>query len=101
MGILSGIKNLFKTSGEEQIDVEAEETIEYKGFNIVPTPMPEGSQFRVAATISKDQGETEAELKTHQLIRSDIIPSRDECINITVRKAKMMIDQQGDGIFGE
>ncbi|NRA53431.1 MAG: transcriptional regulator [Gammaproteobacteria bacterium] len=100
MGILSSIKNLFKASGENPAEVEAEEAIEYKGFNIVPTPLAEGGQFRVAATISKPQDETEAELKTHQLIRSDIIPSRDECISISVRKAKMMIDQQGDGIFG-
>jgi len=100
MGLLSGIKNLFKTSDEQPAEVEVEQSIEYKGFNIVPTPIAEGGQFRVAATISKEQEEADAELKTHQLIRSDIIPSRDECINITVRKAKMMIDQQGDGIFG-
>ena len=100
MGILSTIKNLFKVSAAEPAEVKVEDTIEYKGFNIVPTPIAEGGQFRVAAIISKGEGETEAELKTHKLIRSDIIPSRDECINITVRKAKMMIDQQGDGIFG-
>jgi hypothetical protein len=99
MGILSGIKNLFKASGVEPPEVEVEDVIEYKEFNIVPTPIAEGGQFRVAATISKYQGDADAELKTHKLIRSDIIPSRDECISITIRKAKMMIDQQGDCLF--
>ncbi len=96
MGIFSGIKNLFSASGEAQ--VKTEEAIEYKGFNIIPAPMSEGGQFRVAATITK-QAEDE-EVKTHNFIRSDLIPNRDECISITVRKAKMMIDQQGDRIFG-
>lgn len=96
MGLFSGIKNLFSGSGEA--DVKTEDAIEYKGFNIIPAPMSEGGQFRVSATISKQIGEEEA--KIHTFIRSDLIPNRDECISITVRKAKMMIDQQGDRIFG-
>ena len=95
MGILSGIKSLFSASGESE--AKAEEAVEYNGFNIIPSPMSEGGQFRVAATISKQI--SEEEVKTHNFIRSDLIPNRDECISITLRKAKMMIDQQGDRIF--
>ena len=95
MGIFSGIKNLFSGSGEAE--VKAEEAVEYKGFNIIPAPMSEGGQYRVAATIT--QTVSEDKVKTHNFIRSDLIPNRDECISITLRKAKMMIDQQGDRIF--
>ncbi|KJZ16129.1 transcriptional regulator [Marinomonas sp. S3726] len=95
MGIFSGIKNLFSGSGEAE--VKAEEAVEYKGFSIIPAPMSEGGQYRVAATIT--QTLSEDEVKTHNFIRSDLIPNRDECISITLRKAKMMIDQQGDRIF--
>ncbi|OUR80418.1 transcriptional regulator [Marinomonas sp. 42_23_T18] len=96
MGLFSGLKNLFSASGEAE--VKTEDAIDYKGFNIIPAPMSEGGQFRVAATITKQTAEEET--KTHKFIRSDLIPNRDECIRITVSKAKMMIDQQGDRIFG-
>ncbi|ETI59196.1 HlyU family transcriptional regulator [Marinomonas profundimaris] len=95
MGILSGLKGLF--SGGESTPEKAEETVEYKGFSIVPAPMKDGGQFRVAASITKGEGE---EQKTHKFIRSDLMPNRDECIEITLRKAKLTIDQLGDNIFG-
>jgi len=96
MGILSGLKSLF--SGNSSVaPTEASDPIEYKGFTIVPAPMAEGAQYRVAATITKGQDET---LKTHQFIRSDVIAGREECIAVTIRKAQMTIDQSGEGIFG-
>lgn len=95
MGFLSGLKALFSGSGGES--AQAEEAIEHNGFVIVPAPKPEGGQYRVAATITK--GDDEA-LQTHQFIRSDLIANRDECLEVTVRKAKMTIDQLGDRIFG-
>lgn len=95
MGILSGLKGLF--SGTPSAPEKTEEAVEYKGFEITPAPINEGGQFRVAATITKGEEDAQQE---HQFIRSDLIPSRDECIEITLRKAKMTIDQLGDRIFG-
>ncbi|WP_133012860.1 HlyU family transcriptional regulator [Marinomonas flavescens] len=95
MGILSGLKGLF--SGGESAPVEAEEAVEYKGFEIIPAPMKEGGQYRVAATITKGEGD---EQKVHRFIRSDLIPNRDECMEITLRKSKLTIDQLGDNLFG-
>ncbi|MDB4837513.1 HlyU family transcriptional regulator [Marinomonas sp.] len=95
MGILSGLKGLF--SGGEVAEEQSEETVEHNGFMIIPAPIKEGGQFRVGATITKGEGE---EQQVHKFIRSDLIGSRDECINITLRKAKMTIDQLGDKIFG-
>jgi hypothetical protein len=94
MGILSSLKGLF--SGGESAPEPTEEAIEYKGFMITPAPMKDGGQLRVAATITKGEGE---EQQVHNFIRSDLIPSRDECIQITLRKAKMTIDQLGDNLF--
>jgi len=95
MGILSGLKGLF--SGGESAPEAVEEAVEYKGFEIVPAPISEGGQYRVAATITKGEGN---EQKTHRFIRSDLIPNRNECIDITMRKTKLTIDQLGDKIFG-
>lgn len=95
MGILSGLKSLFSAS-DATPEQQKEDALEYKGFEIVPAPIKEGGQFRVAAIISKGQGENR---KEHNFIRSDLIPSRDECIEITVRKTKLSIDQLGDNLF--
>ncbi|MGO2355525.1 MAG: HlyU family transcriptional regulator [Marinomonas foliarum] len=94
MGILSSLKGLF--AGGESAPEKTEDVVEHKGFSIVPAPMKDGGQYRVAATITKGEGE---EQKIHNFIRSDLMPSRDECIEITLRKAKLTIDQLGDSIF--
>ncbi|AEF55958.1 HlyU family transcriptional regulator [Marinomonas posidonica] len=94
MGILSALKGLF--SGGEAAPAKTEEAIEYNGYQIVPAPMQDGGQFRVAATITLGEGE---EQKMHKFIRSDLMPNRDECIEITIRKAKLTIDQLGKNLF--
>ena len=93
MSFLSGLKSMFAGS---PIVEAAEEPIEHNGFTIVPAPIKEGGQYRVAATVSKGEGD---DRKVHNFIRSDLIASKEECLNITIRKAKMTIDQLGDRIF--
>ena len=56
-------------------------------------PIPEGGVFRVSARIEKDG-------KVHKLIRADTISSRDEAIATSTAKARQMIDEQGDRLFG-
>lgn len=71
------------------------ETIEYKGYQVTPTPIPEGAQFRVSGIIVKP-GEPE---QRHTFIRSDLVAGEDEACNFTLVKARLMIDQLGDRIF--
>ena len=77
--------------------VPAPEPLEYKGFRIIPQPMDEGGQYRLAALIEQGEGES---LKTHHLIRADLIRDRDEAVEAAIAKAKQMIDQQGARLFG-
>ncbi len=93
MSLFSSLKAMFSGSPTAPEQAEAAEAVEYKGFTIEPRPQPEGGQYRVAALITKGE-------QQHQFIRSDVIMSRDECIQITLFKTRMMIDQQGDRIFG-
>jgi hypothetical protein len=95
MGLLSSISKLFSadSTGSNQPAVEA---VEYQGFTIQPAPMKDQGQYRVAATITKGEGET---VREHKFIRSDLLGSFDECVELTVRKAKLTIDQLGDNIF--
>ncbi|MEI6898124.1 MAG: HlyU family transcriptional regulator [Psychromonas sp.] len=90
MGFFSFLKSMFSVSADTDI------AIKYNGFSIVPTPIREGGQFRVAATITKGEGDT---LQTHKFIRSDLVGSQSECAEVTIRKAKMTIDQLEDRLF--
>ena len=68
----------------------------YKEFLIFAEPAKEAGGYRVGARIEKEVG---GEMQVHQLIRADTIQSLDEAHTISVAKAKLMIDQMGDGIF--
>jgi hypothetical protein len=96
MGFLSGLASLFSSSTNNSPTQVAEESIEYKEFSITPAPIAEGGQYRLSATISKTVG---GELNTHRFIRSDVIASREDCIEMTIRKTKIAIDQMGEDIF--
>ncbi len=75
--------------------VAAEET--YEGFAIAATPMAEGGQYRLAATITKEIG---GETKTHRLIRADLFASEEEAARFALIKARQVVDEQGERLFG-
>ncbi len=74
-------------------DVAAED---YKGFRIVPEPMKDGGQFRIAARIEKAVG---GEVRVHKLIRADTMAGYDQAVAASVAKARQMIDEQGERMF--
>ncbi|WP_456269548.1 HlyU family transcriptional regulator [Kushneria sp. AK178] len=73
------------------------DTVEYKGCEIIITPAEAGGQYRVSGIIrrTRDDGETQ-ELRFE---RSDVLPDRDSCIDMTRTKAERYIDEQGDRLF--
>jgi len=81
---------------KEDAPAKAVEALEYEGYAIFAEPRSQGGQWQVAGRIEKA---SDGEPKVHVLIRADLLPSQQEAADITIRKAKLMIDQQGDGIF--
>ena len=73
------------------------EPVLYNGFRIVAEPISEGPRFRVAAMIEKGDG---AEKRTHRMIRADTLEDRDAAAEVATAKAKQMIDEQGEHLFG-
>ena len=71
---MSLFSKLFGGGGGEKSAPKEAEAIEYEGFRIIPTPMKEGSQFRLSARIEKDFGD---DTKTHQVIRADVLGDAD------------------------
>lgn len=64
----------------------------YKDFSILPVPQKDGGGWRIAAEITKGD-------RTHHLIRADVVEGKDAADDASVRKAKQMIDEQGDRLF--
>jgi hypothetical protein len=89
-------KKLFGGGGAEAQEV-ASDPIEHKGFTIRATPFAEGGQYQTCGVISK---EIDGEMKEHRFIRADRFASMDDAIDVSIRKARQVIDEQGDRIFG-
>ena len=89
---MSLLSKLF--GGGKSAEPEAET---HNGFRIFPEPIRDGGQYRIGARIEKDY---DGETKTHQLIRADSVSDPEEAKAFSLRKAKQLIDEQGDRLFG-
>ena len=71
-------------------------TAEHEGFHITATPIREGDTYRVCAVIEKD---VEGETLRHELVRADTMQGLEAAQEASLRKAKQVIDEQGERIF--
>lgn len=83
---------LFGQKADSVAAAPAIDSVDYKGFEITPQPLDEGGQFRIAAMIRKGEGE-------HYFIRSDVVPTLETCVDLTLLKTRRLIDEQGEQIF--
>ncbi len=90
------LKSLFGSSDGPQ-KTGSSVSVEYDSYTIIAEPQQSGGQWQVRGRIEKQIGD---ELKAHTFIRADTLPGESEAANEMIRKAKVMIDQQGDSIFG-
>ena len=88
---MSLLSKLFGGGAKPEKDPEV-----YKDFRIFPEPQSGQGGYRLAARIEK---EIDGEVKVHQLLRADTIQSAEEAEAFSIRKAKQVIDEQGDAIF--
>lgn len=97
---MSFLKRLFGMGGGEPAggtppapSAEAE----HKGFRIQAVPFKQDGQFQTCALITK---EIDGTLREHRLIRADRFASLDDAAETSLRKARQMIDEQGERLFG-
>ena len=93
MSILSRLFGGGKPNPKPEPEAEAET---YEGFRITSAPQAEKEGYRVAARIEKEVG---GEVKVHHLVRADTLRSLEEAQAFSLRKAKQVIDEQGERIF--
>ena len=85
-----------KLFGSKGRDDPAAQPEMHDGFRIFPEPKKDSGGYRIEARIEKEVcGET----RVHHLIRADTVQSFDEAVSFSIRKARQVIDEQGDGIF--
>ncbi len=86
---------LFGRASEEPVAAGSSE--EFKGFRITAKPIREGGSYRIAARIEK---EVDGIPRMHELVRADTVASLHEARVLSVSKARQIIAEQGDGLFG-
>ena len=91
---MSILKKLFGGGGAA---ASAPDPETYDGFTIFPEPASEGGRYRIGARIEKEIG---GELKSHILIRADVLDDHQSAVTASLNKAKQVIDEQGDRLFG-
>lgn len=78
-------------------DTHRSDPQDYKGFRIVATPYKEGGQYQLCGVISR---EVDGATREHRFIRADRFPALDDAVEMTFLKARQIIDQQGERLFG-
>jgi hypothetical protein len=69
----------------------------YKGVAIRANPVKEaGGQWRIAGTVTK---EVDGQSVSRQFVRADLVQDKEQAIVTSVNKAKLIIDQNGEGIW--
>lgn len=92
---MSILSRLF--GGKGAADAAAPQGEDYKGFRVYVAPMKEGREYRLAARIELGEGDAQ---QTHQMIRADTFQSESAAAEASLAKAKQMIDEQGERLFG-
>jgi hypothetical protein len=90
---MSWLSKLFGGGGDKAGSPSGHPPEVYKDFTITPTPIREGSRYRISARVQKGD-------QVHTLIRADTLEDEGSAAASSLAKAKQAIDQLGDGIFG-
>lgn len=70
---------------------------EYKGVEIRAAPIKEADgQWRLAGTLTKT---VDGAMVTRRFLRADLLASKDMAVSSALDKARMIIDQNGDGLW--
>ena len=88
-------KSLFggSSGGAEKVS----EPVEYNGFTIRAAPYKSEGQYQTAGIITKEIGGVTTE---HKFIRADRHASYDDAVEFSLGKARQIVDQQGERMFG-
>jgi hypothetical protein len=93
---MSFFKKLFGGKADAGAAVSAASE-DYAGFTLVAVPYKVEGGYQLSGIISK---EIDGAVKEHRFVRADRLPSLDEAGQFTLRKARQLVDEQGEKLFG-
>ena len=94
---MSFLKRLFGLSGSPKAEPAAAAEIEHAGYLVRATPYREAGQWQLCGVIAK---EIDGERREHRFVRADRFSDVDTAVEMTFVKARLIIAEQGDGLFG-
>ena len=71
---------------------------EHKGFRIRTTPYATMGGWQTAGVIEKA---SDSGVREHRFVRAETHPSREDAAAFTIAKARQIIDEQGERVFGQ
>jgi len=89
--------NLFGRGAAADAPAKAETATEYNGYLIHPALRRQGSGWLIAGSITKEFSDG---VREHHFIRADTYTDHADGVLFCIQKAKQIIDEQGDLIFG-
>jgi len=90
--MLQRFLSLFRSTAGRDEPAEAAATERYEGFELQARPRREGSLWRVAGRIRRPD---DTEGPYHDFIRVDTTNSRDEAVQLSLTKARQIVDERG------
>jgi hypothetical protein len=94
---MSFLKKLFGGGSSSAPDTTPAATETHNGFTLHATPYQEQGQWQMCGVIEK---EIAGEMKTHRFVRADRFASKEDAAQFTLSKARQIVDQMGDKLFG-
>ena len=92
---MSFLKKLFG-SGKPAEPAGPLASAEHDGFTIHATPYQENGQWQLCGEIEKEIAGT---MKRHRFVRADRFASQQDAIDMSLMKARQIIDQSGEKLF--
>jgi hypothetical protein len=89
---------LFGGSSSSSAPASKEHMQKIGEYTVYATPRKEGAQYRLAGRI---EHEADGQTLVRNFVRADLFSSETDTVETTFRKAKQIIDQHGQGLFGD
>ncbi len=95
---MSFLKRLFGGGKTKDADAASGPSETHEGFTIVATPYENNGRWQLCGIISR---EVDGVLKEHRFVRADSFAARSEAEEMTLFKARQIIEQSNGRLFGE
>ena len=90
-------KRLFGSAANENEPQGNEPDEVYKDVELFARPQKEGSQWRIAGMLRK---QVDGQPVERNFVRADLMPDLETARSVTLGKARMIVDQNGNGLWG-